>query len=224
MRLFWSDPYLWLHAAGLVALPLSLGLCLLGFAVGSPFLPLWLEVGSVAILGIVPIFLMQWFRPFYIFSALVVAIRPEKLTPLQLRLLTRFKTPINKGFTLIVPVLLGVILWQIYRISPLAEEGAPFPPQWRILGLFLAGLGFLGANLFTQVPMSVLGVLLTSDATFQGTEAYPVEKVKADFTVFGLQVSKILPPVSHRGVSPLSSISPTMSSSSDTGDTTSVEE
>ena len=222
MRLFWSDPYLWFHAAGLAAVPLFLGLCLLGFAVGSPFLPLWLEVGSVAILGIVPIFLMQWFRPFYIFSVLVVAIRPEKLTPIQLRLLTRFKKPINKGLTLIVPVLLGVILWQIYRISPLASEVAPFPPQWRILGLFLAGLGFLGANLFTQVPMSVLGVLLTTDARFQGTEAYPVEKVRADFTVFGLQVSKILPPVSDIVVSPLSSS--TMSSSSDTGDTTSVEE
>ena len=196
MRLFWSDSYLWFHLAGLAMVPLFLGLCLLGFAVGSPFLPLWLEVGSVAIIGIVPVFLMQWFRPFYVFSVLAIAIGPENLTPMQLRLLTRFKGGINKGLTLIVSVLLGIVLWQIYGISPLASEVAPFPPQWRVLGLLLGGLGFLGANLFTSVPMSVLGVLLTSDRIFEGTEAYPVEKVRTDFTILGLQVSKMLLPVS----------------------------
>ncbi|NJL84666.1 MAG: low-complexity tail membrane protein, partial [Chloroflexaceae bacterium] len=117
---FWFEPFLWIHAAGIAALPLFLGMCLLGLAVGSPVLPVWLEVFLVAIAGIVPVLWMQWFRPFYIFSILAVAVKPEKLTPLQQRILTRFKSAVNRGIAVFVAVLLAVILWQIYKLSPLA--------------------------------------------------------------------------------------------------------
>lgn len=192
MRSFWSDPFLWIHAAGLAVFPLFLTFCLLGFAVGSPFLPPGLEVGGVALFGILPIFLMQWFRPFYIFSLLVVTLRPEKLSPLQLRLLTCFKTPIHHGLTIVTPVCLGIILWQLYRIAPLATEMVSFLPQWRLLGLFLTALAFLGANLFAQVSVSVLAVLLTSETAFEKTSPYPLEKITHDFSVLGWRVNRII--------------------------------
>ena len=105
---------------GWLTLPIFLGLCLLGLAVGSPLLPVWLEMFLVAVAGIVPVLWMQWFRPFYIFSILVVAVKPQNLTSLQQRILTRFKTKLNKGIALFVAVLLTVILWQLYQLAPFA--------------------------------------------------------------------------------------------------------
>lgn len=193
MRSFWSDPYLWIHISGLAALPLFLELCLLGLAVGSPLFPVWVEVLLVGILGAVPVLWMQWFRPFYIFSILVVALRPSKLTPLQQKLLSRFKTPLNRVFTVVVTFTLAVILWQLYRIAPLAADGAPFPPQWRVAGLLLASLAFLASNLFLQVPVSVLGVLLTGETELAATPSYALEKIPQDFTILGWQLNRILP-------------------------------
>ena len=70
MRSFGSEPFLWIHLSGVAALPIFLGLCLLGLAVSSPLLPVWLEMFLVAVAGIVPVLWMQRFRPFYIFSIL----------------------------------------------------------------------------------------------------------------------------------------------------------
>ncbi|NJM60090.1 MAG: low-complexity tail membrane protein [Oscillatoriales cyanobacterium RU_3_3] len=195
MRFFGFEPFLWIHAAGIAALPLFLGMCLLGLAVGSPVLPVWLEVFLVAIAGIVPVLWMQWFRPFYIFSILAVAVKPEKLTPLQQRILTRFKSAVNRGIAVFVAVLLAVILWQIYKLSPLAAGVSPFPPQWRVAGLLVAALAFLASNLFLQVPASVFAVLLTPESEFAAAKPYVLAKVRQDFTVLGWQVDRILPPV-----------------------------
>lgn len=195
MRSFWSDPYLWIHAAGVVAVPLFLEGCLLGFAVGSPVLPVWLELFLVAIAGIAPILWMQWVRPFYIFSILVIALRPEKLTPVQQRILACFKKPQNKVVAAILAVLLTLVLWQLYRISPLVAPVAPFPPQWRVAGLLLAAVAFLGSNLFLQVSVSGLGVLLTPETEATTTQPYSLEKIRQDFTILGWQVNRILPAV-----------------------------
>ena len=223
MRSFRSDPYLWIHVAGIAALPLFLGVCLLGLAVGAPVLPIWLEVFLVAIAGIAPVLWMQWTRPFYIFSILVVALRPQMLTPVQQRILTRFKTPLNKGLALTVPVFLAVILWQLYRIAPLAAPVAPFPPQWRLAGLLLAAVAFLGSNLFLQVPVSVLGALVASDADLTATQLYDLEKIPQDFTILGGQVNQILPPMTDAAASAVPAGSPS-SASPDTDEGTSVPE
>lgn len=223
MRSFRSDPYLWIHAAGIAVLPLFLGVCLLGLAVGAPVLPVWLEVFLVAIAGIAPVLWMQWARPFYIFSILVVAIRPQMLTPVQQRILARFKTPLHKGLALTVPVFLAVILWQLYRIAPLAASVAPFPPQWRLAGLLLAAVAFLGSNLFLQVPLSVLGVLLASDADLTGTQPYELEKIPQDFTILGRQVNQILPPMTDAVISTVPG-GTVLSGDADTEEGTSVPE
>ena len=193
MRSFWSDPFLWIHLSGAAALPIFLGLCLLGLAVGSPLLPVWLEMFLVAVAGIVPVLWMQWFRPFYIFSILVVAVKPQNLTSLQQRILTRFKTKLNQGIALFVAVLLEVILWQLYRLAPLAASVAPFSPSWRWAGLLLAASAFLASNLFLQVSASVMAVLLTPESEFAATKPHVLEKIRQDFTIAPWQVDRLLP-------------------------------
>ena len=193
MRSFWSDPFLWIHLSGAATLPIFLGLCLLGIAVGSPLLPVWLEMFLVAVAGIVPVLWMQWFRPFYIFSILVVAVKPQNLTSLQHRILTRFKTKLNKGLALFVAVFLAVILWQLYRFAPLAASVAPFPPSWRWAGLLLAASAFLASNLFLQVSASVMAVLLTPESEFAATKPHVLEKIRQDFTIAPWQVDRLLP-------------------------------
>ena len=193
MRSFWSDPFLWIHLSGVATLPIFLGLCLLGLAVGSPQLPVWLEIFLVAVAGIVPVLWMQWFRPFYIFSILVVAVKPQNLNSVQHRLLTRFKTKLNQGIALFVAVLLAVILWQLYRLAPLAASVAPFPPSWRWAGLLLAASAFLASNLFLQVSASVMAVLLTPESELAATKPHVLEKIRQDFTIAPWQVDRLLP-------------------------------
>ncbi len=193
MRSFLSEPFLWIHLSGVATLPIFLGLCLLGLAVGSPLLPVWLEMFLVAVAGIVPVLWMQWFRPFYIFSILVVAVKPQNLTSLQQRILTRFKTKLNQGIALFVAVKLAVILWQLYRFAPLAASVAPFPPSWRWAGLLLAASAFLASNLFLQVSASVMAVLLTPESEFAATKPHVLEKIRQDFTIAPWQVDRLLP-------------------------------
>lgn len=195
MRSFWFDPYLWIHLAGLAALPLSLILCMVGLALGEPLLPVWLEYLLVAGVGSSPVLGMQLFRPFYIFSVLAVAVKPEELTPKQRQILSLFKNPQSRWLASAAAVILAVILWPLYRWAPLASPLASSLPQWRILGLFVAGLAFLFSNLFLQIPLSVLLVMLHSDAQFAAAEPMAPEQIRQQFSILGWQVKKILPPL-----------------------------
>ncbi|MDQ2096910.1 MAG: low-complexity tail membrane protein [Tychonema bourrellyi B0820] len=184
---------MWIHLAGVAALPIFLGLCLLGLAVGAPLLPVWLEVFLVGAAGIGPVLWMQWFRPFYIFSILVVAVKPQNLSNAQQRILLGFKSRLNQGLALFVAIVLAVILWQLYRFAPLAAGVTPFPPQWRLAGLLLAAFAFLASNLFLQVPASVMAVLLKPESDFAAMQPDVLEKIGQDFTIAGWQVDRILP-------------------------------
>jgi hypothetical protein len=193
MRSFWTEPFLWIHLAGIAALPLALELVWLGLAVGDPILPVWLELLLLAAVGILPVLWMQLTRPFDIFSILILAMKPEQLTQEQRRLLSLFKTKTNSVVTIAAAVFMLWVLWQIYRVAPVAATVAPLAPRWRIVGLLWAGLAFLVSNLFLQVPLSVAQVLLTSESEFAATEPYPVEKMPQDFTIPGVRVNQILP-------------------------------
>jgi hypothetical protein len=195
MRSFWTEPFLWIHLAGLAAVPLALEFVWLGLAVGDPILPVWLEFLLVAAIGIGPVLWMQLTRPFDIFSILVLAMKPEQLTQEQRRLLSLFRTKTNPVVTISAAVFMLWVLWQIYRVAPLAAAVAPLAPRWRIAGLLGAGLAFLASNLFLQVPLSVVQVLLTSESEFGATEPYPLEKTPQDFTIPGVRVNRILPPM-----------------------------
>lgn len=192
MRSFWSEPFLWIHVAGLAAFPIFIGLSGIALAVGDPVLPVWLELSLVATAGIIPVLWMQLTRPFYIFSILAVAMKPSQLTSQQRRILSQFTTKENRWLTIAATVFILWVLWQIYQVAPIVGKTV-LPLEWRPAGLVLAGLTFLASNLFLQIPLSVLGVLLTSESDFAATEPIPVEQIPNHFTILGWQVNQILP-------------------------------
>ncbi|MEA5510065.1 low-complexity tail membrane protein [Crocosphaera sp. UHCC 0190] len=191
MNNFRLEPFLWIHLAGIAVAPLLLLVMGLGLAVGDPLPFYWLELLLVVTVGILPILWMQWTRPFDIFSILIVAIKPNSLTPDQRKILTLLKTRKNKIFNTIAALVLLGIAWQLYHWAPLGAITAQMLPQWRILGLIIAAIAFLLSNLFIQIPVSVVGVLLTSQQQWLNTAPYDLEKILKDFTILGLRVNKI---------------------------------
>lgn len=194
MRSFWFDPYLWVHLAGIAALPLFLELCLLGLSIGEPLFPAWFELLFVGAIGILPVLWMQWQRPFSIFSLVLLALKPSQLTDDQRRILQRFKTPLHRILAVLSALVMVGMLWQLYQIAPSVS-----PPLFanisRGAALVIAAIAFLGSNLFLQVPVSVLSVLLTRDNTFATTPPYEAERIAQSFTIPGIRVGKILPPL-----------------------------
>ncbi|WP_017652089.1 low-complexity tail membrane protein [Fortiea contorta] len=193
MSSFRSEPILWIHVAGLAALPIFLLLCLLFLAVGEPLLPVWMELFLVAAIGVVPLLWMQIRRPFYIFAILGVALNPENLTEQQRKILCLINTNFNRVLALLASVLSVAILWQIYQAAPLVANIASFLPQWRSVGLVLAALAFLASNLFLQIPVSIVRVLVMNDTEFAAVEPLSLEKIKQNFTILGVRVNRILP-------------------------------
>jgi hypothetical protein len=192
MRSFRSDPYLWVHLAGVAAVPIFLELCLLGLGMGNSLMPIWFELLFVGGLGIAPILWMQWQKPFSIFSLVLLAVRSDHLTEDQRKILSLFKDPIQRVLSVAVAIAMAAILWQLYRVAPIAH-GLILPSATRGVGLLWAAIAFFFANLFLQVPMSVLRVLLLGDRTLVAATPYPVEQVPTAFTIAGFRVKKILP-------------------------------
>jgi hypothetical protein len=187
-----SEPFLWIHLAGLAALPIFLQIAWIGLAVGDPLPFLWLEWLFLGAIAIIPVFWMQWTKPFDIFSLLLVALKPSQLTPEQLKILSLFQRPRHRLLTLLGVILLILIAWPVYNFAPLAASVASYLPQWRILGLVIAGSALLLSHLFLQVPLSVLGVLATKDSDWTATEPLVVDRIPELFTLVGLKVNKIL--------------------------------
>ncbi|NEP16758.1 MAG: low-complexity tail membrane protein [Leptolyngbya sp. SIO4C1] len=188
-----QDPYLWVHLAGLAVVPLAIDLCLAGLATAAPALPVWAELGLVALVGTLPVLWMQWQRPFYIFSLGLVALNPDGLTEAQRQILSRFRSWAVRLATLGGAAIALLILWQLYRIAPAAA--APFAQINRLGGLAVAAIAFLGLNLFIQVPISVACVLLTPVKALEKATPPAVERIKADFLIPGLWVPRILPEI-----------------------------
>lgn len=193
MQSFRSEAFLWIHLAGLAALPILLQLCWLGLAVGDPILPVWLEFSTVAAIGVLPVLWMQMSRPFSIFALLAVAQKPDRLDEQQRKVLRLIRTTANRLLAIVTAILLVAVLWLLYRTAPIAANVVPLPPEWRILGLLLASVTFLASNLFLQVPVSVARVFVTSETEFSKAKPYPVERIARDFTIIGWQVNRILP-------------------------------
>lgn len=192
MNDFRSEPFLWIHLAGLAAVPLLGQIVWLGLAVGDPLSPFWLELLLLGVAGILPVFWMQWHRPFDIFSLLFVSLKPQALTLQQQSILRLLKRSRQRLLATIAALAMAAVLWLLYQSAPLAANAAAFLPQWRILGLLLAAVAFFASNLFIQVPLSVLGILLTREEEFTATNPYPAEQISQAFIVPGLRVNKIL--------------------------------
>ena len=194
MSTFRCDPYLLIHLAGIAAAPLALELVWLGLAIGDPLSYWFLEFFLVALVGLVPIFLMQTKKHFNIYSLLLWHLRLDSLTTEQRQVLALFKRPRQTILTISLTGMMLVILWYIYQQAPLASGLAEqFFPPIRILGLVIAAFSFLAANLFIQVALSTLLVMLTNKEDFQNVSPWAQENLAKDFTVFGLAVRQIIP-------------------------------
>ena len=187
---FRRDPFLWIHLSGIVALPLFLIVVWLGLAAEHYS---WLNILIVALLGIIPVLWMQLFRPFNIFSILVVSLQPEQLTQQQRQILALFKSKQQKVFSLVAAGTMSLIFWQINSLSPLATSLNPLIASGQLINLGIASLAFLLSNLFLQVPISVLGILFHNSEQLAATEAVSLTQVSTEFTSFGIQVKQILP-------------------------------
>jgi hypothetical protein len=193
MSSFRSEPILWIHIAGLATLPIFLVLCVLFLSIGEPLLPVWGELLLVATIGAAPLLWMQLRRPFYIYSLLGIALKPENLTEQQRKILCLINTKVNRILSLVTAIILTGVLWQLSQAVPQVQHLVSFLPQWRGLGLVLAALAFLASNLFLQVPVSVARILVTNDTEFAALEPLSLDRIKHDFTILGVQVNQILP-------------------------------
>lgn len=186
-----KEPYLWIHLAGLAILPLWLELVWLGLAAGKPIFPFLIELAFVAIAGTLPITLMQWTRPFDIFSVLLLAVQPDQLSEQQRQILSVFKTAKHKFLTGLGAIALLGGLWGIARYAPLVAPVTPFPNHW--LGLGVAAIAFLASHLFLQVPLSVIAVFLTSENQLRQLTPVSPEQITSTYLVPGFRVKRILP-------------------------------
>jgi len=186
-----SEPFLWIHLSGIVMFPVCLGIMWIALGLGNTFNP-FVELSILALIGILSILLMQLTRPFNIFSILLVSLRAESLNDQQKKILVLFKTFKNSLVSLLASSVMVVTLWLIYCLSPLSVGAINFVPQWRILSIAIACVAFWASNLFLQVPLSVLLVLLTKQAKLAKIKPYAVDKIEQDFTTPGIKVSKIL--------------------------------
>lgn len=191
MSSFRNEPFLWIHLSGIAVAPIALLIVWLSLAIATPITPYWLELVILGMIGIIPILLMQWQKPFEIFSLLVVSLRPEVLTLEQRKILSLFKRPKQQFLALLTALLMAGKLYGIYYFAPLAALPVVNLPQVRLLALFVAAIAFLVANLFVQVPVSVLGILFTQNKVYEETTPINIEDIPKTLTVPGLRVRKI---------------------------------
>ena len=186
-----SEPFLWIHLLGIAVFPIFVGVTLVGLSIGDSY-SFVLELPLLISISVLPIFLMQLKRPFDIFSVLFLALKPECLSDRQKAVLSLFKTFKHKLFSAIAVVVMIMLLWLLYRLSPLAIGLVDFLPQQRILGLGIAGVGFCFCNLFFQIPLGALLVLLTKQTKLTQIKPYSLDKIQQDFTIVGLKIANIL--------------------------------
>jgi hypothetical protein len=191
MRSHWQEPFLWIHAAGILLFPLWMGLTVIGLATGDPLLPVGVEQAAVAVAGIGPVLAMQWRKPFNVFSLWVVAFPPEELSPDQRRILAAFVSPEHKILTVLAAFLLLEVLERLYDLAPLFAPLTPGDGS-RLAGLVIAAFGFWGANVFLQIPLAVARVLFLSDLELAQIDPIPAEEIESRFSSFGTRHNLLL--------------------------------
>ena len=194
VRQSWFEPYVWVHVAGILAFPVWMGLCTLGLASAAPLLPLWLEMAAIALLGAGPILAMQLLKPFNIFSALMLAIPTDCLDDDRRRILALFQQRDQQLLAVAIAALMCCFLLDAYHLAPLVEMFSPVraAPGAGISRVVLAAIGFLGANLFLQIPMATLRVMATPDINLTEVSPVHVEDAREQFTTLGWQWAGLL--------------------------------
>ena len=206
------DPYLWIHLAGLATLPLWLDICLAGLAVGDPVVSPGLELITLGLVGTLPILWMQLQRPFYIFSVPGFALRPDQLSVERRRLLSLQRTLVSRLLVILSAIALLFGLYWLYQLAPITADMTPFAAKSRTTGWAIAAISFVCANLFVQVPVTVIPLLLASPTTCQNTEPFESAAILKKFMVVGLRLESILPDLIPAEGSPVSETAPSTTS------------
>ena len=182
-----SEPFLWIHLGGIVIFPLMWFVTLIGLGIGNKYY--LIEIPLLIAIAILPVLLMQLYRPFNIFSLLFFSLQPESLTEDRRRILTLFKTQQQKLVSCIIAVFMLLSLGLLYYFAPLTADLSSALLQNRLFGLAIAIIAFFGSNLFLQVPLSALQVLFHNELA--SIEPCTVAEVEQKFTAPGIKLSHI---------------------------------
>jgi hypothetical protein len=195
VRSFWLEPFLWIHLAGLAVLPLCLQVVWIALSIGDPLPWTWLEIAILTIVGTVPVLWMQITKPFDIFSILIVALKPQEMSESQRKILSLFLRQQQKLIAWLGGVIMVGLSLALYQFAPVAGGVTSIAASWHFVALLVAAISLALANLFLQVPLSVLGVLWTKEEQFNNTEALAVDRIASSFMIPGFRVKKILNPL-----------------------------
>ncbi len=187
-----QNRYLWVHFAGLAAVPLLLDMCLAGLASAGPAFDYptagSLQFWALALLGIVPTLWMQLAKPFYVFSLPPLALKPGELTEDQRRCLQLLKSLQVKIIAGVTAVFALWLLWQLYARSPQVT-----PLMSPSAGLISAAVAFFFICVVLQISVSAGRSLFVGPDTLKRVVPVEVSAIASDFLILGLQVNKILP-------------------------------
>jgi hypothetical protein len=145
---------------------------------------------------------MQLQRPFYIFSIPGLAVRPDKLGEDRRRLLTLQRTWFSRALVCLSAIALFLALYWLYQLAPMAADMTPFAAKSRSVGWLICAGSFLLANLFVQVPATVIPLLLASPEQVAKTPPYEAAAILPQFMVWGLRLSAILPDLADPSAAP----------------------
>lgn len=197
MRIAALEPTLWIHLITIALIPIGLEVTWLALAASEPIW-YWLEYVLLAAVTILPGLVMQWVRPFDIFSLGLVSLRPQQLSQSQRQILNLLKTRKTRIIALTAAILLLWLLRQLYVYAPLAASVTPIGAG-RIWGVIVAAIAYSITNILVQVSLSVVGIMLSSEAQLANTAAIEVEQVTKEFLVPGLKLNQI-PLISNKEV------------------------
>lgn len=183
-----SEPFLWIHLGGIVVFPLMWFVTLIGLGIGNRYSYL-IEIPLLIAIAILPVLLMQLYRPFNIFSLLFFSLQPESLTENRRRILTLFKTQQQKLVSCITASFMLLNLGLLYYFAPLMANLSSALPQNHLFGFAIAIIAFCGSNLFLQVPLSALLVLISNKKA--SIDPCTPTEVDREFTAPGIKLSHI---------------------------------
>ena len=182
--------FVWGNIVLMALIPWLLIQSMAGLAVGDPIFPDWFEISLLGLPAIALVTWLQWIQPISPFSLWLIAKPSEKLTEQERRALTLLSQPRNGWYVtgwiaIAVAVFMSAVFCKIYAASPLSQVIAPFPDQFRFLGVLWAEIFFLLSNFLLQSGVSALRVKFADDADLSSLSPFAPEKINDSFTHLG---------------------------------------
>ncbi|NJK71989.1 MAG: low-complexity tail membrane protein [Synechococcaceae cyanobacterium SM2_3_60] len=155
--------YLLSQALLLAFVPFGLGLVAVGLGTSVPLLPVELELAIVGLVGLVPVFWLQWHKPLYVFCNGLQALKLADLDANAQNLLAQSQNREQRLLAILLVLLFLGVMQQIDQVSPLFAELSPVnsvAPGSRVIGLVIASIGLVTAHAAAQVGLNAVRVAL----------------------------------------------------------------